>query len=113
MITRAYRALLNRLRTVSVYQYSEKFVDCERIETLSASGTKNLCIIPITPKHLKYLPEGVYTLQDKKFYEVGSGTIAEKSIIQITETDKYRVNQIDDRYLDGGFTVYLGKKETV
>lgn len=110
MITTAYKALLKRLRTVTVYSYSESFVEGEWIEVLSSSGTYNVAIIPITAQQLKYLPEGVYDTQDKKFYAIGSGTITEKSIIRISGED-YRVKEINDRYHDGGFTVYFGKRE--
>ncbi len=111
MITNAYRALLKRLRTVTVYVHSESFIDGEYVETISSSGTYQMAIIPITAKQLKYLPEGVYDTQDKKFYQIGDGTITAKSTIQITADDVYRVKEINNRYLDGGFTVYFGKKE--
>jgi len=111
MITTAYKALLKRLRTVTVYLHSESFVDGEYVEAVSSSGTYKMAIIPITADQLKYLPEGVYNTQDKKFYEVGNGAIPEKSTIQITAGDVYRVKEINNRYLDGGFTVYFGKKE--
>ena len=111
MITNAYKALLKRRRTVTVLCHSESFIDGEYVESVSSSGTYEMAIIPITANQLKYLPEGVYDTQDKKFYQVGNGAITEKSTIQITAGDVYRVKEINNRYLDGGFTVYFGKKE--
>jgi len=111
MITTAFRALLKRRRTVTVLCHSESFIDGEYVESVSSSGTYEMAIIPITANQLKYLPEGVYDTQDKKFYHIGSGVIPDKSIIQITASDTYRVKEINDRYHDGGFTVYFGKKE--
>jgi hypothetical protein len=111
MITNAYKALLKRLRTVTVYVHAESFVDGEYVETVSSSGTYQMAIVPITAKQLRYLPDGVYDTQDKKFYQIGDGAITEKSTIQITAGDVYRVKDINNRYYDGGFTVYFGKKE--
>jgi hypothetical protein len=108
MITRVYRAIRKHLRTVTVNQHSEAKVDGEYIDTY-VSGTKQLAVFPLTLKDLRHDPNGVYTLQDKKFYEIGAGTINPKSTVVMSD-GTYTIDLWSDRNFDGGFTMYVGKR---
>ena len=108
MITSVYRAIKKHLRTVTIQQYTENNNDGE-IESNFVSGTRQLAVFPLTFKDLKQDSNGAYTLQDKKFYEIGSGTINPKSTIVLSE-GTYSIDQWSNRNFDGGFTVYIGKR---
>jgi len=108
MITSVYTSIIKHLVPVTVQHHSESVVDGEYVETF-VSGTVELGVFPLSMKDLRYDTNGTYTLQDRKFYELGSGTVAKKSIIQLTDGD-YRIDQWSNRNFDGGFTMYIGKK---
>ena len=108
MITRVYRAIIKHLKSVVVNTPTQVKVDGE-FTTTYVSGTKEIAIFPLTFKDLRYAPNGAYTLQDKKFYEIGSGTIQPKSTIELTE-GTYTIDQWAGRDFDGGFAVYVGKR---
>jgi len=109
MITSVYQAIIKHLQSVTVNTHSERFVEGEYIET-TASGTKQLAIFPMTLQDLRFDPNGVYTLQDKKFYELGSGTVNLKSTVSLSD-GTYMIDQLANRNFDGGFTVYIGKRQ--
>jgi len=108
MITNVYTAIVKHLQTVTISNVTESVVDGEYVETV-VTGTKQLGIFPLTMKDLNYTPEGAYTLQDKKLYEIGSGTIAKKSILNLSDGN-YRIDEWSDRSFDGNFTMYIAKR---
>jgi len=109
MITNVYTAILKHLRTVDVMTVSGTFVSGEWTE-IKTTATKQLAIFPLTYKQLRYLPEGAYDYQDRKIYEIGSGTL-EKDDIIIFQNDYFRITELTDRDFDGGYAAYLGKRE--
>lgn len=109
MITNVHTAIIKHLRTVEIYTVSGTYVSGEYTE-VTVSGTRQLGIFPLTWKELRYLPEGSYNHQDRKFYEIGSGTLNKDDII-LFQNDKFRITELTDRDFDGGYAAYLGKKE--
>lgn len=67
-----------------------------------------MVVLPITPKQLKTLPEGVYTSEDKKFYLTGKPVLASDDILKF-EDNQYKIGDISDRSFEGNYTIYYGK----
>lgn len=111
MITNVYKSIIKHLQSVNVQTHSETIMQGEYIETL-VTGTKQLAVFPLTMQDLRYDTNGTYTLQDRKFYELGSGTLTPKTKIVLSD-GIYRIDQWSNRNFDGGFTVYVGKREPV
>jgi hypothetical protein len=99
------------LRDVTVNLFEgETYNGSGILTTTYSSGTaKRLAIFPITFKDVQNASEGGYTMQDKKFYEIGSPSIPLKSIINF-ESEQYLTDQISDRNFEGNFSMYIGKK---
>jgi hypothetical protein len=112
MITQVFKAIVKHLRPVQVRKFvSENYVKGENVRTFATPETIQLACFPITEKDLKFAPEGVYTIEDRKFYEIGSGTIPAKSEI-IFNNERYEIKSFSDRSFDGNFTKYMAKKIT-
>jgi hypothetical protein len=111
MITGVYTAIKKHLRQCTVETVSGTYVSGEYVE-ITTDDTKNLGVFPLTFKELRYLPEGAYNHQDRKFYELGSGTLNKDDIV-IFQSDRFRITELTDRNFDGGFAAYLGKKEAI
>ena len=71
--------------------------------------TKSLAIFPITTRDLTALPEGYYTIEDIKAYQLGSPDIPLQSVIHYNGKE-YKVMAVSDRQKDGDFSYYIGKK---
>ena len=109
-ITSVHLAINRYLRTVTVKEFvSESFVAGENVQVYAADTNKELAIFPLSNRDLKYLPEGEYTVQDKKIYEIGSGTISDKSEITF-DGSRYIIDGGTRRDFEGGFTTYIGKR---
>jgi len=109
MITTAYTPILKHLKTYTVETASGVHVDGEYVETLTSSFC-DLAAFPLTAKDLRMATDGAYTSQDKKYYEVGEQSLNHHDVI-VDGSDRYRIMQITDRYNDGGFVIYMGKRE--
>jgi len=111
MITSVYTSIIKHLQTLTIERASGVFSMGEYVET-TVSGTIELGVFPLTWKQLRYLPEGAYNHQDRKFYELGSGTL-EKDDIILYQDDRFRIAELTDRNFDGGYAAFLGKKEAI
>jgi hypothetical protein len=118
-ITGAHKAL-KRLHTPVVVKRkaSGSYVNGEWTEgTALADVNTTLGSVPLTPKQVQLLPEGMYTTQDRYFYQAIRPGV---SVVAIQKNDRivldgvsYIVQDISDRFFDGGFIRYLAKKETL
>jgi|GEM_PF-2542765 len=109
-ITNVHIAITRHLRTVSVDVFqSESYVNGEYTPVYISGVNKSLGIFPITRRDLQFLSDGQYTFQDRKFYEIGSGTLTDKSIITY-DNSRYKIDGGTRRNFEGGFTTYLGKR---
>jgi hypothetical protein len=99
------------LRDTTVNIFEGETYDGSGILTTSyGSGVaKRLAVFPVTFKDIQNSGEGGYTMQDRKFYEIGSASIPLKSIINF-ESQKYLTDQVSDRNFEGTFSTYIGKK---
>ena len=109
-ITSVHLAINRHLRSATIKGLvSESFVDGENVQTYAADVIKELAVFPLSNRDLRYLPEGEYTAQDRKFYELGEGTIKDKSEIEF-DGIRYIVDGGTQRNFEGGFTTYVGKR---
>jgi hypothetical protein len=108
-VTNVYKSILQFLRTVSYSTVVQSIVEGEISETVGTPSSIQLACFPITFKDLKFLPEGVYSLQDYKFYRVGSDLLALNSIVTL-DGEQYRILSIEDRTFDGNFSRAYGKR---
>lgn len=97
------------LENVTYSTVSQTEVDGEIIETISTTETLQLACMPITFKDLRYLPEGVYSLQDYKFYRTGDSLLELNSIVTFSGT-QYKIGAVSDRRYHGNFSISYGKK---
>jgi len=112
MITQVYKSIIKHLQPIAVKRFiSEEYIDGENTRVFATSENYNLATFPMTDKDLRFAPEGVYTFEDRKFYQIGSGTIPMKSEITFSGS-LYEVKSFSDRSFDGNFTKYFGKKIT-
>lgn len=109
MITGVYQSIIKHLKSCTVETASGVYVDGEFVETLTESIV-DLAPFPVTWKDLKFMTDGAYTTQDKKFYELGSPSLAVHDVV-ILGVDRFKIMQSTDRNDDGGFSIYLGKRE--
>lgn len=109
MITAVYSAIIKHLQTFTVETESGVYVDGDYVETLTAT-TVDLASFPLTFKDLRMVPEGAYTAEDRKFFEIGEPTLNVHDVV-ISGSDRYRIMQITNRNNDGGFSAYIGKRE--
>lgn len=113
MITNVHKSIVKHLRPhIKKGVSSGAYVNGEYVETLSASGVISLASFPLTFQQLRYLPEGAYNTQDRKFFEIGSGSLKKDDII-LCDYGTFRINELSDRDFDGGYTVYLSKREAI
>lgn len=109
-VTNVHIAINRHLRTMTVDVFqSESFVDGENTQVFSTGVNKTLAIFPLSNRDLQFLPDGVYTFQDKKIYEIGAGTLTDKSIVNF-DGSRYIVDGGTKRNFEGGFTTYIGKR---
>jgi len=87
----------------------ETMADGRVQEGIQQQVAKDLAIFRLRYRDLMALPQGQYTSEDVKAYELGNGTIPIESVITF-EGSKFRVDQVSDRNKDGGFTMYIAKK---
>jgi hypothetical protein len=71
--------------------------------------TKTLAVFKLTFRDLQASPEGQWTMEDVKVYELGDPTIPMESVLAIG-TKRYRFTMLSDRDKDGGFSMYWAKK---
>lgn len=110
-VTNVSRALTRYLRPVSVkLKGIDSIVKGKVIPTFATPVMVALAHFPLTPKDLKYLPEGVFNFQDRVFYEVAPGILSQGSIA-IIGSDSYLIQQTSDRTFEGGFVEWIGKKQ--
>jgi len=76
---------------------------------LQQETTKDLAIFRLGYRDLMSLPQGQYSSEDIKAYELGAKTITLQSVI-VFEGSEFRVTSNSDRNKDGGFTMYVAKK---
>lgn len=111
-VTQVYKAIERHLRPLQLRRFlGEAIVRGQEVRTFGEPETIQLATFPITDKDLRFLPEGVYTIQDRSFYEIGSGTIPQKSEITF-ENEKFELKSIAGRSFEGNFSKYIGKKIT-
>jgi hypothetical protein len=109
-ITNVHLAINRHLRDLVVeIPQSESYVDGELVVVSITGVNKELAIFPLSRRDLEFLPEGEYTFQDKKIYEIGSGTVEDKSIVTF-DNSKYLVDGGTRRNFEGGFTTYIAKR---
>lgn len=110
-ITNVHVAIIRHLRAVTVDHFvSENYIDGENVQVYATGVSHELAIFPLSNRDLKYLPEGVYTFQDKKIYEIGaSGTLRDKGIIHF-DNDRFLIDGGTRRGFEGGFITYLAKR---
>jgi len=110
MITNVHIAIRRHLQTVTVKSLiSESFVDGEYTPVYATGVNVQLAGFPIGRKDLNFFGDGVYTFQDRKFYEIGAGTLKDKSEITF-DGDRYLIDGGTKRNREGGFTTYFGKR---
>lgn len=111
MITQVFKAIERHLRPLNVDIFrNESFDSYGEVTQVFATGTiKELAIFPLGYRDLKYLGDGSYTFQDKKIFEVGSGTVSDKSIVHF-DNDKYLIDGGTRRNHEGGFTTYIARR---
>ncbi len=112
MITHVNKSIRKFLQPVLVNLFeSESFDSAGELTQIYETGVSvELALFPLGNRELKYLPEGQFTNQDLKVYEIGAGTLTDKSIINYNEKE-YLVNGGTQRDLEGGFTSYLAKRK--
>ena len=110
-ITNVHVAINRYLQNITCDIYgSETYVDGELVKTYTATGvTKKLAVFPLTNRDMRFLEQGQYTFQDKKVYEIGAGTLTDKSIIT-HDGSKYLIDGGTKRNFEGGYTIYISKK---
>jgi hypothetical protein len=109
-VTNVHRAINRHLQNVTIDVFlSESFVNGERVENFSTGVVKKLAVFPLNNRDLFYLDSGVYTFQDKKIFEIGAGTLTDKSIMT-HEGSRYIVDGGTKRNFEGGFTSYISKR---
>jgi hypothetical protein len=92
-----FPALLRYMQDCTVKSLeSEGYTDGEYTPVYATGISVRLAVFPLTPR-------------DLKFYEVGEGTITDKSEITFND-NKYLVNGGSNRFFHGGFTSYIGKR---
>jgi len=110
MITNVHIAIRRHLQTVEVKSFiSESFVDGEYTPVYATGVNVQLAVFPIGRRDLNFFGDGVYTFQDRKFYEIGAGTINDKSEATYNG-DRYLLEGGERRNREGGFTTYFGKR---
>lgn len=114
MITHVNKAIRKFLQPVLVDLFSSESFDGagELTQVYETGVSVKLALFPLSNRDLKYLPEGQFTNQDLKIYEVGAGTLTDKSIINYSD-NKYLVNGGSQRDFEGGFTSYIAKRKKV
>jgi len=80
------------------------------VPSISGTVTKSLAIFKLDFKALQAMPEGMYTTEDVKIYEVGSATIPLHSTV-VFEGKVYEFDMEADRDKDGQFSMYIAKKK--
>jgi hypothetical protein len=121
MITQSFKALKRFLKEHEYYLSGQNIIDGELVEAyvsgtsviaFTSSGTRAMAGLQLTPNALKYLPEGAYDLKDFKFYDTESTPLEMRTIVRRPNGEYFMINDRSDRYEDGGFNSYLGKKVT-
>lgn len=110
MITNVHIAIRRHLRTMTVKSKTgESFVDGEYTPVYATGVSINLAAFPIGRRDANFFSDGVYTFQDRKFYEIGNGTLQDKSEISF-DGNRYLIDGGTKRNFEGGFTTYFGKR---
>lgn len=110
-LTTVSTSIVRHLRSVIVTPAgSEQNIGGEVVRIPGAPVTMSLAVFPLSNKELKFLPEGAYTKQDVKLYEIGGRSIEKKSMVQTPDGDRYIVNDYVDRVFEGNFSKYLCKR---
>lgn len=110
-LTAVHTAIVRHLRTVTVTPPgAEEVIGGEYVSVHGIPASMSVAVFPLTDKELRFLPEGAYTKQDVKLYEIGGRTIASKSLVATPDGDTYLVNDYVDRSFEGNFSKYLCKR---
>lgn len=110
-LTSVYSALNRHLRTVTVTPPgTETRIGGEPVRVAGTPVEMSLAVLPLTDKELRHLPEGTYTKQDVKLYEIGGRTIQSRSTVETPDGDLFTVNDYVDRSFEGNFSKYLCKR---
>jgi len=110
-LTAVATSLKRHLRTCTVTPPgTEQTIGGEVVRTPGTPVSMSLAVFPLSAKELKFLPEGVYTKQDVKLYEMGGRTIQPQSTVETPDGDSYLVNDYTDRSFEGNFSKYLCKR---
>lgn len=110
MITNVHIAIRRHLQTITVKSLTgESFVDGEFTPVYATGVSVEMAVFPIGRRDASFFGEGVFTFQDRKFYEIGAGTINDKSEITFDD-NRYLVDGGNKRNHAGGFTTYYGKR---
>lgn len=109
-ITQVHKAINRHLRTMTVDVFqSESYVNGEQVAVYATGVSKTLAVFPLSNRDMQFLPDGAYTFQDRKIYELGTGTLIDKSILNF-DGDKYLIKGGTKRNFEGGFTTYMSKR---
>ena len=84
-----------------------KFVRGEFVEGAATTETMKMTVIPMTPKTLRYMPEGVYDINDIGCYHEGQAVLNRFDKITVNG-NRYFVRDIHDRR-HGTYTKYFCK----
>ena len=110
MVTNVHIAIRRLLRTVTIKSFqSESFVNGEYTPVYATGVSVQMAVFPIGRRDANFFSDGEYTFQDRKFYEIGAGTINDKSEITF-DGEHYLVDGGTKMNFEGGFTTYFGKR---
>ena len=110
-LTGVASAIVRHKRTVTVTPPgAETLLGGEYVKVSGTPVSMSVAVFPLTDKELRFLPEGSYTKQDVKIYEIGGRTIEARSIVTVPDGGTYLVNDYVDRTFEGNFSKYLCKR---
>lgn len=110
-LTGVSTAITRHLRTCTVTPVgTEQLIGGEYVTAGGVPVEMSLAMFPLSDKELKFLPEGAYTKQDIKLYEIGGRTIEPKSLVATPDGDTYMVNDYVSREFEGNFSKYICKR---
>lgn len=96
---------------VKVTAKTGRYEDGEWIEETSGEPViDSMIVLPVTAASIKMMAEGSYIAGDKRFYCEGAPKYKTKAIFETEDTVKYELRDIQDRSIEGNFTVYFCKR---
>ena len=76
------------------------------------SQSRELAVFPMNDRDLQAFPEGMYSTEDLKCYQVGAVNIPLKSTMVYTNGKTYEFVALSDRNKDGEFSWYVARKQS-